>query len=49
LRMFCGSLSVVLFLLAIVLSVPVRFTGSDYLFGIFKLFSIDLKVITINL
>jgi hypothetical protein len=31
-------LSFVLFLLAIVLSVHLRFTDSDYLFGIFKLF-----------
>ena len=30
----------VLFLLAIVLSVRLRFTDSDYLFGIFKLFFI---------
>jgi biotin transporter BioY len=35
--MFCRSLFV-LFLLAIVLSVLLRFTDFDYLFGIFKLF-----------
>ena len=34
--MFCRSLFV-LFLLAIMLSVLLRFTDSDYLFGIFKL------------
>jgi len=39
--MFCRSLFVLLsfFLLAIVLSVLLRYTDSDYLFGIFKLFS----------
>jgi hypothetical protein len=38
--MFCRSLFVLLyfFCLAIVLSVLLRFTDSDYLFGIFKLF-----------
>jgi len=37
--MFCRSLFVILyFFLAIVLSVLLRFTDSDYLFGIFKLF-----------
>ena len=36
--MFCRSLFV-LFLLAIVLSVLLRYTYSDYLFGIFKLLS----------
>jgi hypothetical protein len=38
--MFCRSLFVPLyfFLLAIVLSVVLRFTDSDYPFGIFKLF-----------
>ena len=35
--MFCGSLFV-LFLMAIVLSVLLRFTDSDYHFGILKLF-----------
>jgi len=35
--MFCRSLFV-LFLLAIVLSALLRYTDSDYLFGIFKLF-----------
>ena len=35
--MFCGSVFD-LFLLAIVLSVLLRFTNSDYPFGIFKLF-----------
>jgi hypothetical protein len=35
--MFCGSLFV-LYLLAIVLFVLLRFTDSDYPFGIFKLF-----------
>ena len=35
--MFCRSLFV-LFLLAIELSVLLRFTDSDYLFGVFKLF-----------
>ena len=35
--MFCKSL-LVLFLLAIVLSVLLRYTDSDYPFGIFKLF-----------
>jgi len=35
--MFCRSLSVLFFLLASVLSV-LRFTDSDYPFGIFKLF-----------
>jgi hypothetical protein len=33
----------VLFLLVIVLSVLLRFTDSDYLFGIFKLFLCQLK------
>jgi hypothetical protein len=38
--MFCRSLFVLLyfFLLAIVLSVILRYTDSDYPFGIFKLF-----------
>ena len=36
--MFCGSL-LVLFLLAIVLSVFLRITASDYPFDIFELFS----------
>jgi len=37
--MFCRSLFVLLyFLLAIVLSVLLRYTNSDYSFGIFKLF-----------
>ena len=37
--MFCRSfLSFVLFLLFIVLSVPLRYTDSDYPLGIFKLF-----------
>jgi hypothetical protein len=35
----------VLFLLAIVLSVLLRFTDSDYLFGIFKLFLIVSEII----
>jgi hypothetical protein len=35
---FVDHLSFVLFLLDIVLSVPLRCTASDYLFGIFKLF-----------
>ena len=38
--MFCRSLFV-LFLLAIVLSVLVSFTASDYLVGIFKIVLID--------
>jgi hypothetical protein len=36
--MFCGSL-IILFLLAIVLSVFLRITASDYPFDIFELFS----------
>jgi hypothetical protein len=40
--MFCRSLFV-LFPLAIVLSVLLRFTDSDYPFGIFKLFLINLS------
>jgi hypothetical protein len=38
--MFCGSLFVLssFFLLAIMLSVLLQFTDSDYPFGIFKLF-----------
>jgi len=39
--LLCRSLIVspfVLFLLTIMLSVPLRFTDSDYLFDIFKLF-----------
>jgi len=35
----------VLFLLPIVLSVLLRFTDSDYLFGIFKLFSLIREVL----
>jgi len=38
--MFCRSLFV-FFLLSIVLSVLHRFTNSDYLFGIFKLFLLN--------
>ena len=42
--MFCRSLFAlfVLFILAIMLSVLPRFTDSDYLFGIYKLFFIYL-------
>ena len=43
--MFCKSLFV---LLAIVLPVLLRYTNSDYHFGIFKLFLIDRKVIAIS-
>ena len=39
--MFCRSLFVLFFLLAIVLSVLLRYTVSDYPFGIFKLFFLD--------
>ena len=45
--MFCRSLFV-LFLMAIVLSVILRYTDSDYLFGIFKLFFISLEPTIIN-
>jgi hypothetical protein len=38
LLMFCSSLCVLLSSLTIVLSVLLRFTASDYQFGIFKLF-----------
>ena len=41
--MFCRSLFV-LFLLAIVLSV-IRFTASDYRFGIFKLFLLEIETL----
>ena len=39
--MFCRSWFV-LFHLAIVLSVPLRYTDSDYPFGIFKLFLVNI-------
>ena len=42
--MFCRSLFV---LLTIVMPVLLRYTDSDYPFGIFKLFLIDKKVIAI--
>ena len=45
--MFCRSLFV-LFLLAIMLSVHLRFTDSDYHFGIFKLFLPIFRVLTLN-
>jgi hypothetical protein len=43
--MFCITL-VVLFVLVIVLSVLLRFTASDYLYGIFKLLNVHLVPIT---
>ena len=42
--MFCRTLFI-LFLLAIVLSVFLRFMASDYIFGIFKLLAIVLSVL----
>jgi len=41
--MFCRSLFV-LFVLTIALSVPLRYTDSDYPFGIFKLFSPNFEL-----
>ena len=40
--MFCRSLFVLLYFFVIVLSGLLRFTDSDYPFGIFKLFSMKL-------
>jgi len=45
--MFCRSLFV-LFLLAFVLSVLLRFTGSDYSIGIFKLFLFQRLVLYVH-
>ena len=49
-RIFCRSLFVLLyfFLLAIVLSVLLRYTDSDYPFGIFKLFLMSIHRIDNN-
>ena len=49
--MFCRSLFVLLcfFLLAIVLSVRLRYTGSDYPIGIFKLFCESFTISTTSL